>query len=447
MDILLSDIPKLQARYTFQLKKYDIDLLSNYQLLEEMEQEHGQAGEELPVIFINDSVFYGPEGVYGKLDGVLGKSVKKSRAESRKQILETNTLPMITGQVVLYYFFQPGCKECGRLDALFNNLEKTDSIVITRHSIFEDTSKVFLEALSEKIHMPEEQRLLVPVVIFGNGYLLKQEITTVNIFELIREHQDDVHSADMIDAQNAEKSIRARFERFSLLGVIFAGLLDGVNPCAFATIIFFISYLLYLGRRRRDIILMAASFIGAVFIAYFLIGVGAYNLLNYLVGYDLVAKIIFLCFGIIALILGILSLRDFRCARQGAYDKMILQLPLGIKQRIHRGIKEKTAVGGIIIGSFAAGLLISFLEFGCTGQIYLPTITFMVSKSGWSLKPLLTLLIYNIMFVLPLVLISVLAVAVSTQKIAQSLSVRIPTIKLLTALLFFGLGFLLILSA
>jgi cytochrome c biogenesis protein CcdA len=447
MDILLSDIPKLQAKYTFTLKKYDIDLLANYQLLERMEQALGQTGDDLPVIFIDDSAFYGPEEIYEKMDDVLKYLANRQQKEPPKPVLVKDTLPVVTGRIQLHYFFQPGCQECSRLDAMFNSLAKTDSIVIVRYSIFDDTNKVLLEALSEKVFMPQEQRLLVPIVIFGGGYLIKEDITTDNIFALIKEHQISKHVTDSLDVGAAEKSILQRFDRFSLLGIMFAGLLDGVNPCAFATIIFFVSYLLFIGRRRRDIIFMAVSFIAAVFIAYFLIGVGAYSLLNYLVGYDVVAKIIFLCFGVIALILGLLSLRDFIYARQGAYGKMILQLPLGIKQRIHRDIKERTAVRGIIFGSFIAGLIVSFLEFGCTGQIYLPTITFMISKTGWHAKPLFILVIYNIMFVLPLILISILAVVVSTNKIAKSLSAKIPTVKLLTALLFFGLGILLILSA
>lgn len=447
MDILFSDIPKLQAKYAFAFKKYDIDLLDNYQLLEKMEQALGQTSDDLPVIFIGDSAFYGPEEIYEKMDGVLKYLANRQQKEPHKPVIEKDTLSVVTGRIQLHYFFQPGCQECSRLDAMFTSLAKTDSIVIVRYSIFDDTNKVLLEALSEKIFMPEEQRLLVPVVIFGGGYLVKEDITTDNIFALIKEHQTSKHLTDNLDVQGAEKNILQRFDQFSLLGVIFAGLLDGVNPCAFVTIIFFVSYLLFLGRRRKDIIFMAVSFIAAVFIAYFLIGVGAYNLLNYLVGYDVVAKIIFWCFGIIALVLGLLSLRDFVYARQGAYDKIILQLPLGIKQRIHRDIKERTAVRGIIFGSFIAGLIVSFLEFGCTGQIYLPTITFMISRTGWRLKPMLTLLIYNIMFVLPLILISLLAVVVSTNKIAKSLSARIPAIKLLTAILFFALGILLILSA
>jgi cytochrome c biogenesis protein CcdA/thiol-disulfide isomerase/thioredoxin len=447
MDILLSDIPKLQAKYTFALKKYDIDLLDNYRLLENMEQVYGKTNEDLPVVFVGDSVFYGPEEIYEKMDGVLRNLTKRQQKELERPVRKKDTLPQIVERIRLDYFFQPGCEECRRLDAMFSNLEKRDSIVVLRRSIFDDTSKVLLEALSEKIGMPEERRLIVPVIIYGRGYLIKEEITTGNIFGLIKEHRADNNIIDSIDIEGAENSLLRRFGQFSLLGIVFAGLLDGVNPCAFATIIFFVGYLLFLGRRRRDVIFMAVSFITAVFIAYFLIGIGAYNLLDYVVGYEVVAKIIFLCFGIVAVSLGVVSLRDFVYARKGHYDKMILQLPLGIKQRIHRDIKERTAMGGIILGSFAAGLIVSFLEFGCTGQIYLPTITFMISKAGLRLKPVLTLLIYNIMFVVPLVLISLLAVIVSTDKIAKSLNKRIPMIKFLTAILFFALGIALILSA
>jgi cytochrome c biogenesis protein CcdA len=140
-------------------------------------------------------------------------------------------------------------------------------------------------------------------------------------------------------------------------------------------------------------------------------------------------------------------LHDYFIAKRGQPGKMILQLPLSIKQRIHKDIKEKTAAGGIIFGSLIAGFLISFLEFGCTGQVYLPTITFMVSKAGFSLKPLFALFVYNIMFILPLIVIAFVATLFTTKKIAKSMETKIPAIKLLTAILFFALGILLILLA
>jgi thiol-disulfide isomerase/thioredoxin len=449
MDILLGDIPKLQAKYAFRLKKYDIDFLDNYRLMEKMEQTHGTMGEDLPVIFMGDSVFYGPDGLYARLEGILRAFPRRRHMEPRDiETVHPYTVPAIAEKILVLYFFQPGCRECSRLDALFDNLEQEfENISVSRRSLIEDTNKVMLEALSEKISMPENERLLVPVVIIGQGYLIKGEITTDNLYGLMQEHHPGDQIIEEIDVLGAENSILQRFGQFSLLGIIIAGLLDGVNPCAFATIIFFVSYLLFLGRRRRDIVLMAVAFISAVFIAYFLIGVGAYNLLKYLVGYEIIAKIVFLSFGIIAIVLGLLSLRDYGYARKGKFDKMLLQLPLGIKQRIHRDIKKKTAVRGIIIGSFLTGLVISFLEFGCTGQIYLPTIMFMISKVGWRLKPILSLLVYNVMFVVPLIAIALLAVAFTTKRMTESLSSKIPLIKLLTALLFFALGFLLIISA
>jgi thiol-disulfide isomerase/thioredoxin len=449
MDILLADIPQLQKEYAFTLLKYDIDLLGNNQTLERMEEAKGTSGEDLPVIFLGDSVFYGPENIHNKLEGVL-----KTSAKPRKKAAIT---PDTTGKEVLFqlqhdieilYFFQPGCKECNRLEALFNNLERDyPKIHVSRYSIFVDTNKIMLEAISASIAIPEEQRLLVPVIIIGRRYLIKEQITLKRIFELITEHQSSDQPMADSTIEAAEHSILERFGRFSLWGIAVAGLLDGVNPCAFATIIFFVSYLFFLGRKRKDIILMAVSFICAVFIAYFSIGVGAYNLLKYLVAYNIIGRIVFLGFGIIAIVLGILSMRDYLFARKGRLDKMLLQLPLGIKQRIHRDIKEKTATGGIVVGSFMAGLIISFLEFGCTGQIYLPTITFMISKVGWQFKPLLALGLYNIMFVVPLCIFALLAIVFTSQNVAKSLSAKIPLIKFLTALLFFALGVLLVLSA
>lgn len=450
MDVLLEDIPALEKKYTFTLKKYDIDLIDNYRILEKMEAQAGVTpAEDLPVVFVMDSVFYGPENLHDRLEGVL-KGFRRPKAKPAVPVDTAwkDTVVKPAQSVEILYFFQPGCKECNRLDALFDNLMKEyPQVRVNRLSIFSDTNKLRLEAISSAVHIPEDKRLLVPLVVIGRKYLIKDEITLQRINDLLTTHTADTLVIAETALGSAEQSIAERFGRFSLLGIATAGLLDGVNPCAFATLVFFVSYLVFLGRRRRDITVMALSFIGAVFIAYFAIGLGAYNLLRYLSGFDVVGRVIFVSFGALALVLGGLSLRDFFLARQGRTDQMLLQLPLGIKQRIHRDIKARTATGGIVLGSFAAGLIISLLEFGCTGQIYLPTITFMVSRAGRPLEPVIALLIYNIMFVLPLIIIALVAVFFTSRAVGQALSAKIPAVKLLTAILFFALGILLILSA
>lgn len=448
MDILLEEVPRLQNRYQFTLKKYDIDFLENYRILEEMEKDLAERGEDLPIIFVGDSVFYGSEEIHEKLETTirnLTKSVKPSQRDTIKSVVTTDTNAI--GQIHIYYFYQTGCKDCSRAEILLSNLERYHSNVsIHKFDIFDDKNKIFFEGLALMSKIPNEKRLIAPTLIIGQDYLIKDDIRLGKIESLLKKYETGSPQYDTLSFATAERSIFMRFSKFSLFGVLGAGFLDGVNPCAFATLIFFVSYLLIMGRRRRDVILMAVFFILAVFITYFSIGVGAYSVLKYLAGFDVIAKIIFIGFGIVALVLGALSLRDYFFAKRGDLNKMVLQLPLGIKQRIHKDIKKKSAVGGIIFGSLLVGFFISLLEFGCTGQVYLPTITFMVSKAGNALRPLLTLLLYNVMFILPLIIISLLAIVFSTRGIAQSLETKIPMIKLFTALLFFALGILLFLA-
>lgn len=449
LDILFEDIPRLQKQYSFQCKKYDIEILAHYELLENMEENIENVGEDLPVIFVGDSVFYGPEETREKLGSTLKTlSVQYKKVMKDTATIKTDSIILAGGEIHLYYFYQTGCKECDRPEMLLTALQKEYvNVRIHRFNILDDSSKIIFEALAQRNNIPQDERLIVPTIVIGDDYIIKENITLKKVNALLKKYEKGSSKIDTVNAKAAEQSILQRFSQFSIVGIVVAGLLDGVNPCAFATLIFFVSYLLFIGRSRKDIILMALFFISAVFIAYFAIGIGAYSMLRYLSGFKIIAKIIFLGFGGIALILGILSLRDYTLARRGDYKKMILQLPLGIKQRIHKDVKEKTAVGSIIFGSLSAGFIISFLEFGCTGQVYLPTIIFIISKIGFALKPILALVVYNIMFIMPLIGIAVLATLFSTQAIAQSLETKIPLIKLCTAVLFFGLGGLLILSA
>jgi cytochrome c biogenesis protein CcdA/thiol-disulfide isomerase/thioredoxin len=446
-DILLTDLPKLQAQYVFDLKKYDIDILDNLKILEKMEEKVPDKTDDIPVVFVADSAFYGPDEVRQK----LGPTLK--RLSQTKPIIPDTARPLadtvitLAGPIHLYYFYQPECPECDRTEALLRAVQKKyRPINVYRYDIFEDSSKLFYETLAELRKIPENQRLLVPAIFIANECLIK-EMPSADLERMIIKYAGTCPRLDTIRVTNAGTSIFNRFKKFSIFGIMLAGFLDGINPCAFATIIFFVSYLVFVGRKRRDVLLMAVFFILAVFASYLAIGLGAYKVLQILTGFKIVAKIVFLAFGILAIILGVLSLYDFYVSKNGQTSKMLLQLPLGIKQRIHKNIKEKTGAAGIMIGSIAAGFAISFLEFGCTGQVYLPTITFIISRQGPALKPIASLVLYNLMFILPLIAIALVAAGFSTKPVGEFLEKRIPAVKIVTAALFFGLGLLLLLTA
>ncbi len=449
MDILLEDIPELQNRYEFVLKKYNLNDQDNYKILEQMEKEKNikNIGEDLPIIFVGDSALYGPDEIRKRLSGIIKKyaGTKKIVIKDTNQV-KLDTIKIVTAEINLYYFYQTACQECNRAELMLNGfLKKYPALKIYRYNIFDNKSKIFYEELAEIKKVPAENRLIVPAIFIGEDYLIKK-FNLSQIESLIAKYSSGSPRLDTIKLHYGEQSILDRFSKFSIPGIIFAGLIDGVNPCAFATIIFFVSYLLFIGKRRRTIIAMSISFITAVFLCYLAIGFGAYIILNTLTTIKIIGQILFISFGILAIILGILSLYDYFVARSGNTDRMILQLPLIIKQKIHKEIKEKTGIGGILIGSFIAGVLVSFLEFGCTGQVYLPTITFVVSRNNFALKPIMALIIYNIMFIIPLIVIAIAANIISREDVARVLSKNIPIVKLFTALLFFVLGIVLILS-
>jgi cytochrome c biogenesis protein CcdA len=91
------------------------------------------------------------------------------------------------------------------------------------------------------------------------------------------------------------------------------------------------------------------------------------------------------------------------------------------------------------------GLLVSILEGVCTGQTYIPIITFVRVKTYLRLQAIGYLLLYNLMFIVPLLIIFFFALlGVTSDEFSKFLKKHLLTIKILMAILFFSLGILLI---
>ena len=87
--------------------------------------------------------------------------------------------------------------------------------------------------------------------------------------------------------------------------------------------------------------------------------------------------------------------------------------------------------------AFVTGLVISIIELACTGQVYLPTIVFVMGMPELRVRAFLYLLLYNLLFVLPLVIVLVLAfLGTSSERLARFVNAHTATIKLATAGLF-----------
>jgi cytochrome c biogenesis protein CcdA len=231
------------------------------------------------------------------------------------------------------------------------------------------------------------------------------------------------------------------------LAVVAAGLIDGINPCAFATLIFFVSYLTLSGRSGKEVLFVGGAFTFGVFLAYLAVGLGLYQILE-LVGetLDLIASIVYALTGVFCLVLAVLSFLDYRKARQGDIGDMLLKLPEPLRKRINT-IRKGRKARSYVLGAFFAGVMISFLELACTGQVYLPTIIFVSSIPELRLRAIAFLVIYNLLFVLPLVVIFVLVYFGTTSKdLTRFLREKAALVKLGMTVVFIALGGWLLIS-
>ena len=253
--------------------------------------------------------------------------------------------------------------------------------------------------------------------------------------------------------QRKQSAAIKRFLSWGLLTVAGAGLIDGINPCAFTVLVFFISFLNFVGYRKRELLVLGIVFILAVFLTYILLGLGLFKFIQSLESFTLLSKIIYLGTASLAVILGIYSLYDWYIYRRtGNPEDVKLRLPDFIKQKIHKTIqgasrnKKKTLLelAGAV---FLSGFIVSLLESVCTGQTYIPTIAYVFRDPGLRMHALGYLVLYNLMFILPLVIILIAGLAgVGSEAFSKLIRRHLGVVKLLTAALFFFLGILLFIA-
>lgn len=345
-------------------------------------------------------------------------------------------------EVAVAYFHNPACNKCVKAAELMRELPVALPWVTVEWFNFNDRDSLPAHALAmQALNIPQDDAPGPPLVVMGEDFLQGDDINRANLQMLLDKYQETgavrVWDLDEQNRLRAEKIITERMQRYGLAGVIAAGLVDGVNPCAFATLVFFVSYLTFLGRGRRDVLVGGLGFAVGVFGAYLAVGLGATAVVKQAAAQTWMHHALYAGMAIIAFFFAVLSLLDYKKLREGRTADVALQLPPGLKRRIHSTIRERTRVSGLALGALIAGAVVSILELGCTGQIYLPTIVGVISIPALRSKAVVCLLLYNLAFVAPLLgVLAVTHTGVSSQRLAKAAERHSATAKLLMFLLF-----------
>ena len=207
----------------------------------------------------------------------------------------------------------------------------------------------------------------------------------------------------------------AAFGGLTVPTVLAAGFADGFNPCAFALLVLFATYTLTLVNAvtasgtptleaRRRLLGAGSLYVGAVLVTYFVIGLGLLSFLGWLGRDHLVAR----AASIVALLMALWMLKDVFLPGVGPS----MMAPSGTHGRMQRAM-ERGGLAGMLI----AGVLVGICTVPCSGAMYLQ-ITAVLHASGGGLTGLALLALYNIAFIVPLL---ILLVAVSDRRVLGQL--------------------------
>ncbi len=358
--------------------------------------------------------------------------------------------------LMLYLFSSSTCNECKQLKDNFlpRILAKFQGSVALEYIAVDEPDSFALQLLYEQkynIDKDDAVKLFVGEQCLSGNNDIKTNLESAIEQELLKGSKTitplEIKKAG-INLPVKGELIEQKFSELNFAIVGFAGLVDGINPCAFVTLIFFVSMLSLLKKTKKQVLIIGSVFTVSVFVTYLLLGIGAFKVIKVFSFNYGIAHIITISAIVFAFIMAFFNFLDFLRYRKSNNPKDIkLKLPDNIRLRINRLISTKMRFGHMVFGSIVLGISVSLLESVCTGQVYLPTIVYILQSKKMFAQSLSYLLLYNLMFIAPLLIVfGVTYAGVNSQKISATFTRNIGLMKVLLALLFLILGIVLMFS-
>jgi cytochrome c biogenesis protein CcdA len=210
-----------------------------------------------------------------------------------------------------------------------------------------------------------------------------------------------------------------------------AGLVDAINPCAIAVLLILLGGLLVFKEQgKRRALVSGLAFIAALYLAYFLLGMGLVSFFQ-LSG---LASFFHRFIGGLAIVVGLLNIKDFVWYGGGGF---VMEIPRSWRPTMQKLLLKVSSPAG----AFLIGLAVTAFELPCTGGPYLFVLG-LLSQSMSRLEIIPLLLYYNLIFVSPLIFLTILIYFgyASIEKAIDWKERNLRLLHLLAGLLMLGLG-------
>lgn len=310
--------------------------------------------------------------------------------------------------VDLYFFYGNGCPHCAKANTYLDDISSDyPSLTISKYEVYSDhKNSILFQNLAEAYGHSVEGVPTIFIddkVIVGFSDVIKNSIEQ----EIQRCLNIDcglvINKLDMDDFSEITEIIGGSSpledpgsetlkKQVTIPAVISAAAVDAINPCAFAVLIILLTTVLATKNRTRAL-LAGLAFTLSIFISYFLMGIGLYSAIQ-------AAKfthIFYIIVSILAIVVGLFNLKDYF-----AYGKwFIMEVPISWRPKMKSLIRGITSVPG----AFLIGFAVSLFLLPCTSGPYIVILGLLASVMERG-NAILLLLLYNFIFITPMLLIS-----------------------------------------
>ncbi len=294
------------------------------------------------------------------------------------------------------YFYGRECPKCAETEPFIEEIERkyVDRIHIRRLEVYHNkTNYDLLMSYCVDTGIPTDS-IGIPFIVIGDKYLMGKAQIKENLETEILSLTEIPGSCPLqgmechgVDYEITEISPSRKIDVSTPL-IITSGLIDGINPCAFAVLIFLLAYL-NIEKNRRKMIAVGFTYISMIYVTYFLAGLG---LLGFIQISGLTSTLYKIA-AVTAIIAGLINVKDYFWYGKG----ISLRIPESGGNTIKKWARKVTIPSAIVLG-----FLVAMFELPCTGGVYLAILSMMADNTTIT-NAIPYLLLYNLMFILPLI--------------------------------------------
>ncbi len=383
------------------------EILKEYPDVVIIEYEIYQTRENAPLMSAYDAQYNSGLGIpliiFNKQEHIIGDIPILQAIKGKIELMRGNPCPLVDGSSVPFENLDitslPGKPKIWKGERVITAVGEKDLSKVMLNSLLKNNlSEVFAGMEFEPVES-KEVALSGRSIKFDNAIKIDGWIIKWNGNPLEHASMDTESKPEKGQIQEENKVS----QELTIAKIISLAVVDSINPCAIAVLtLMLIAIMTHSPERKRRVLFAGLSFITSVYIIYMFYGLVIIRFFQVIQVLTSLRLLLYKVLGLFAVILGVLNIKDFFKYKPGG---ILTEMPLSLRPRVKKIISGVTSPAG----AFVIGAFVSIFLLPCTIGPYI--IAGGILSAIELMETIPWLLLYNIIFVFPMICITLLVYA------------------------------------